>query len=241
MPPTTTAGSSSFDTAWRAAADVPGWCTRDQARALYDAVARLPGGGSVVEIGSHQGRSTVVLAHAARSAGARVTAVDPFVSGRMFGGAATRAKFERTITSAGVDDVVTLEADYSRAVRRRWSGPVDVLYVDGKHDYWSVVDDLRWGEHVVPGGEVLVHDAFSSVGVTLGLLRAVALGRGWTYVDRTGSLARLRRTPPTVGDRARVLAELPWFTRNVVVKVLLRLRLRPLTRLLGHDAPHDPY
>ena len=28
---------------------------------------------------------------------------------------------------------------------------------------------------------------------------------------------------------------------DVVVKVLLRLRLRPLARLLKHDSPYDPY
>jgi hypothetical protein len=35
--------------------------------------------------------------------------------------------------------------------------------------------------------------------------------------------------------------EIPWCIRNVMVKVLLRLRLRPLARVLGHDSPYDPY
>ena len=38
-----------------------------------------------------------------------------------------------------------------------------------------------------------------------------------------------------------MLAQLPWFLRNVVLKVLLRLRLRPAARLLGHHSPYDPY
>ena len=43
-------------------------------------------------------------------------------------------------------------------------------------------------------------------------------------------------------DRARILAELPWWIRNVAVKVLLRLRLRPAARVLfGHRGPYDPY
>ena len=39
----------------------------------------------------------------------------------------------------------------------------------------------------------------------------------------------------------RILAELPWWVRNVFLKVLLRLRLRPVARLFGHDSPYDPY
>jgi hypothetical protein len=46
---------------------------------------------------------------------------------------------------------------------------------------------------------------------------------------------------PSPADRWRLLAELPWWLRNLVVKVLLRLRLRPLARLLGHRDAADPY
>jgi predicted O-methyltransferase YrrM len=236
------AAPSSFDEAWQRAEGLPGWCTRSQAEALYLAVNALRDGGTVVEIGSHQGRSTVVLAHAARKVGARVVAIDPFVEGKMFGGRSTRQKFETHVAAAGLSDLVDLRPDYSRAVRDQWTdGDVDVLYIDGKHDYWTVVDDLRWGRHVVPGGEVLIHDAFSSLGVTLGMVRTVALGGEWTYLGRIGSLARVRHAAPTGASRVRFAKELPWFGRNLVIKLLLRLRLRPLTRIFGHEASHDPY
>ena len=39
----------------------PGWLTQAQGRALWDAVRRLGPGALVVEIGSHQGRSTIIL------------------------------------------------------------------------------------------------------------------------------------------------------------------------------------
>lgn len=230
-----------FDAAWEVASAIPGWCTRQQARDLWDAAARLRPGALVLEIGSHQGRSTVVLARAVQSSGGRVAAVDPFVEGRLFGGQPTRELFEQHLATAQVLDAVELHPEFSRRLRPRWSAPLDLLYVDGKHDYWTVRDDLRWGEHLPPGGELLVHDAFSSIGVTLGLLVSCLPSRDWTYVSRTGSLALLRRTPPTARDRLRVLAEIPWWLRNVVIKVLLRLRLRAVARALGHDGAHDPY
>ena len=53
-------------TAWTQASDVPGWLKEGQARLLWDEALALPPGNTVLEIGSHQGRSTLVLGHAAR-------------------------------------------------------------------------------------------------------------------------------------------------------------------------------
>ena len=230
-----------FDAAWLVASAVPGWCTREQGLALWNATRRLAPGTAVLEIGSHKGRSTLVLAQAAKAVGAHVHAVDPFIEGRLFGGQSTRTTFEANVAAAAVADVVELHPEFSRVLRPTWDRPLDLVYIDGKHDYWTVRDDLRWGEHLPQGGELLVHDSYSSIGVTLGLIVSVLLASDWVYVERTGSLALFRRDRPTVRDRARVLAEMPWFVRNVGIKVLLRLRLRKVARAFGHEGDYDPY
>jgi predicted O-methyltransferase YrrM len=231
-----------FDSAWAVAEQIPGWLTREQAAMLWQAALRLGPGAHIVEIGSHQGRSTVVLGRAAQAVGARVTAIDPFVKGRLFGGPPTRDLFTANLTRAGVDGVVTLLADYSTRARRQWAGgSVDLVYIDGKHDYWTFTDDLRWSEFIAPDGDVLVHDCFSSVGVTSGVVVKVLPSRRYTYVDRAGSLARFHVTRPGRGDRARLMRQFPWFLRNVMLKALLRLRLRRVARVFGHDSPYDPY
>jgi predicted O-methyltransferase YrrM len=229
-----------FAAAWAHGAGIPGWLTRDQARLLWDSGLRAPAGGTVLEIGSHQGRSTVVLARAAGRAGARVVAVDPFVSGRLFGGPATRLRFEDNVARAEVGGVVELLAEPSTRLRPRWSAPVDLLYVDGKHDYWTVSDDLRWADHLPPGGMLLVHDAFSSVGVTLGVLRRALPSPRLAYAGRVGSLASFTVRRPGMRDRARIVAELPWFLRNLAVKIGLRA-WRPVAWLTGRAVPPDPY
>jgi hypothetical protein len=221
-----TTQDAGFASVWARAQGIPGWLTRAQALVLWEAAARADG--LVVEIGSHQGRSTIVLA----ATGRRVVAIDPFVDGPMFGGRATREKFAANVAAAGVE--VELLAEPSTALRQRWHEPIDVLYIDGKHDYWTVSDDLRWASHV--RGRVLVHDAFSSVGVTLGLLRHVLPGHRLRYVGRTGSLARFEVGRPSARDRARMLRELPWWLRNVAIKVMLRAG-----RLFGHRSTPDPY
>lgn len=232
---------TTFEDAWAIAAPIPGWLTREQARVLWDAARSLPAGARIVEIGSHQGRSTVVLGCAARDRGARLTAIDPFVDGRLFGGEPTRGKFEKNIAAAGLADVVDLVAEYSTRLRPRWTERFDLLYIDGKHDYWTFTDDLRWSRHLTPNGVIIVHDCFSSVGVTSGVLATVLPGRRYSYLGRTGSLARFELRAPTAADRVRILRELPWFLRNAGIKVLLRLRLRALARAAGHTDRYDPY
>jgi predicted O-methyltransferase YrrM len=229
-----------FEAAFAHAEPIPGWLTRDQAAALFAAAAAVPQDGCVVEIGSHHGRSTVVLAAALRP-GARLVAVDPFPEDWRYGAAGTEQACRRNLDEAGVSDRVDLRVATSRTVRASWQGDLNLVYVDGKHDYWSVRDDLGWAAHVVPGGWVFVHDAFSSLGVTTGLLRELVATRSLRYVDRTGSLARLQVAPPSRADLLRPLGELPWWLRNLVVKMLLRLRLRSVARLLRHHDTADPY
>lgn len=230
-------GGDGFDEVWPVADRIPGWLTREQGAALHEAASSAPADLPVVEIGSHHGRSTVVLAHAAH----RVVAIDPFPADWRYGAAGTEATFRENLVTAGLADRVELRVTTSRDARETWEGTVGLVYVDGKHDYWSARHDLGWAAFLPPGGWILVHDAFSSLGVTLALLRTALGGHRLRYVDRVGSLARLQAAPSSARDRLRVLRELPWWGRNLMVKVALRARLLPVARLLGHRGRHDPF
>jgi hypothetical protein len=125
-------------------------------------------------------------------------------------------------------------------------GTAGVVYVDGAHRYNPARSDIeRWGARVRPQGTLLIHDAFSSIGVTLAIVRLLLLGRDFAYVGRTGSLAEYRKQPvrgaAQIANALRQAAQLSWFLRNVLVKVSLVTRLRPLARLLGHRGSDWPY
>jgi len=176
-----------------------------------------------------------------QSRGGQILCLDPFVDGRLFGGSATRADFEHNVAEAGVGAQVELVADYSTKARPTWTRPFDMLYIDGKHDFWTFSDDLRWRVHLPTGASILVHDAFSSIGVTLGILVRILPSRACRYVARSDSMAVFVNEPPRTADRWRIVREIPWWLRNVGIKVLLRLRLRGVARRFGHDSPYDPY
>lgn len=238
------AGSAgTFEEAWSRAAGVPGWLTEAQGRRLWEETISLGRGSHVLEIGSHRGRSTLVLAAAlcSRGPGGRLTAVDAFVPGPRYGGQLARTALERNLRAAGLEGHVTVVASRSSEVRQTWHEPVDLVWVDGKHDFWTCSDDLKWARQLPSGGHLLVHDAFSSIGVTTALLVHVLPSRRLRLVDRVGSLATLEVGSPDWGDRLRFVRQLPWWLRNIVVKVLLRLRMHSLTRVLGHHGPDDPY
>jgi hypothetical protein len=245
----------SFETALAATEGVEGWLSEGQARRLFERAAAVPPEGRIVEIGSYRGRSAIVLANAA--SGAEVVAIDPHagndrgpqeIHGSASEGEADNRAFRENLERAGVAGAVRHVRLPSQDALGSVEGPIDLLYVDGAHRLGPATDDIRrWGARVRPGGTMLVHDSFSSIGVTLALLRLLALGGEFLYVGRERSLAEYRRvaTPLSPAERlrnaARQLAQLPWFARNVLIKVAIVLRARPLLRLLGHDSLDWPY
>jgi hypothetical protein len=229
--------------------EIEGWLTAAQAERLRACAARPRPDGAVVEIGSFRGRSTVVLAQAAGA----VIAIDPHagsdrgpqeIAAEASRGDADHAAFLANLARAGVADRVRHVRAFSADAHGAVDGPLSLLYVDGAHRFSPARADLAgWGRRVVPGGTMLVHDAFSSIGVTLALLVVCAGSREWRYVGRTGSLAEYERRVAAGGrarDVARHVRELPWFARNVTIKVLVLAGRRRWAERIGLD-PDAPW
>jgi len=135
--------------------------------------------------------------------------------------------FHANLEAAGVADRVRHVREFSDRAHGRVGGEIDLLYVDGAHRYGPARADLvSWGARVRPGARMFVHDSFSSVGVTLALLRSVVFARGWRYEGRVGSLASWTRAPATRWGWLAQLAQLGWFGRNLVLKALIVARVR---------------
>ena len=150
-----------------------------QARLLHDRAAELGPGAQIVEIGSFRGRSMIVLASAAGDDVA-ITAIDPHlgsdrgpqqIEADQLLGDDDFSVFHRNLVAAGVDERVRHVRKTSDAALADVDGEIDLLYIDGAHRFGPARSDIvDWGNRVSGGGTMLIHDAFSSIGVTLALL-----------------------------------------------------------------------
>ncbi len=236
-------------------ADVDGWMSPGQASTLFDAATRCPAGGSIVEIGSFRGRSTIVLASAA-APDVDVIAIDPHAGNdrgpqELDGYAAEAADdhqvFVDNLARSGVIERVQHLRMFSDEALASIVHPIDVLYIDGAHRYAPALADIRnYGVRVTGGGTMLIHDSFSSVGVTLAILRALVFGSTFRYVGRSRSMTIYRADLAESGrgrlaNAGRQLVQLPWFARNVALKMLLTLGLGTVLARLGRPVPEWPY
>jgi MMP 1-O-methyltransferase len=133
----------------------------DEARLLAELAA---GARVAVEIGVYEGSSAVVLCRAL-PADADLHLVDPFTAHatllpgwRGVEGATRRAVGRAVRERRGPR--LHWHVELSERTAERWSGPVDLVFVDGDHSVegcrldWDV-----WSPHVTRGGTVVFHDA----------------------------------------------------------------------------------
>jgi hypothetical protein len=228
--------------------------TDAQAQRLWDRGRAVRAGGRIVEIGSYRGRSAIILARAATGE-VEIVAIDPHAGndrgpqelhGTVDEGEADHQQFLANLDRASVQDRVHHVRRPSQEAGSEVADPIDLLYIDGAHRFGPArADIVEWGARVGDDGRMLIHDSFSSVGVTGAIWTSLLGSKRFRYVGRVGSLAEYRRAGANEGGRLtsalRQLAQAPWFLRNLVIKVLIVMRLRPLTRLLGHRSGEWPY
>ena len=134
-------------------ADIPGWLTDEEGEALYELAKQCTGRGVIVEIGSWKGKSTTCLGLGSKAGrNVPVFAIDPHADYR-FG------EFKANMDRAGIADLVTPIASRSQDAAEGFDRPIELLFVDGSHDYEDVKADFdQWMPKLVEGGTVAVHD-----------------------------------------------------------------------------------
>lgn len=227
--------SPTFDDAWKIASEVDGWLLEAQGRALFEAASRVPSGTVAVEIGSHRGKSAVLIAMGLPE-GVRLTAVDPFDDPRWGGGPESLELFRANLQKAGVADKVDLFKGLSEEASAQWSGlPVGFLWVDGAHDVESTLKDFDgWMPHLATGAELYVHDSFSAVGTTRAILKRFFFAGNVRYTGSERTLAKFQVGPQSMLQRfssaVGIVSRLPFFARMIAIKLSRRRGLHGLER-----------
>jgi SAM-dependent methyltransferase len=136
---------------------VEGWFSPAEAWMLHESIRGLSPERpiAVIEIGSFTGRSTIAAGHAllARESGGTVHAIDPQGDARF-------AQLKTNVEGAGVGSVVRFIRATSRDARMDFDAEqVDLIFVDGSHEYEDVRDDFAdWLPLLRSGGIVAVND-----------------------------------------------------------------------------------
>jgi hypothetical protein len=127
---------------------IDGYFTEYEALRAYEMARFTRGFGVIVEIGSYKGKST--YAWASGAVDVPIYSID----------IAHDPIFEENMKRTGVMDRIRIVRGDSTTIGRSWALPVELLFIDGSHDYSAVKADLEgWLPHVVPGGFVALHDA----------------------------------------------------------------------------------
>jgi hypothetical protein len=178
--------------------NIYGFLSPDEAQLLFRLASEVPAGGCVVEIGSFQGKSTVALGLGAKQAGAWVWAIDPHddyqVNETVRYGMENHAALLKNLVEFEVADTVHMIALSSFSVVSVWINPVNLLWVDGCHDYEMVKLDLvMWAERVIPSGKIALHDTSGHYPEVTRALNEFLADHNWHILEQCDATTVLGR------------------------------------------------
>lgn len=173
----TSTGIEIDEQTWGAFVGADGFMPEDEARALHAAALDGARVGPLVEIGTYLGKSTILLADAARRHGRKVVTVDhhrgseehqpgweyhdPGLVDPRIGLIDTLPGARRTLALAGAERDVIMIVGRSPEVAALWSTPLGFVFIDGGHtDEAAQADYAGWSPLVAPGGLLAIHDVF---------------------------------------------------------------------------------
>ena len=156
-----------------------------------------------------------------------VYAIDPHTGSaeqrERYGAVNTFAEFQQNIRSGGVEDVVRPLVATSRQAAETFSEPVELLFIDGAHDYDSVRDDFdRWSPKIIEGGCIAFHDT-RKPGPRRVVQESICPSRGYADIDWVDSIIVVRKvTANSAVDR--------WRNRSVFLRRSFTRSCRRLLR-----------
>ena len=230
----------------------PGFLTEREARFLALAAACAPGKGTILEIGSFKGKSTVGLASiAARYGLGKVVTVDPHTAPSVTdpdleGQTSSWDDFQATLRTAGVEAAVEVHRAFSRDLARGWDRPIRLLWIDGDHTYGGAKEDIDlFRRHLADGAIVALHDVLHTFeGPIRVFVEELLASDDFGPAGLCGSIGwaqyRPRDSAPWRASREalrrRAARLIPFVQRGREPRGLAKLRYKLLRALVPHAA-----
>lgn len=169
------------------------YLTHPEAAALAQLAQSLPNGAHIVNIGAGNGTSGLVFMEARPDL--QVTTIDIQRESSPYGCLQGEEQVFKSAGYWGDPRHTQIEGD-SKDVGMTWRyGPVDMVFVDGGHQYHEAKGDITiWMPHIKPGGIMAVHDFEKVEKVWKGVNEAVRelLVGQYEEVARVDSLIAVR-------------------------------------------------
>lgn len=183
-----------------------GLLSYDEGLTLVKLAAMIPEGGAIVEIGCYGGLSTAYLLEGAKRTAGAIYSIDPFDTDigsqkkdltniRLADRKPSREQVLRDLAGFG-SGRFELIAGYSYEAVKEWKLPIDLLWIDGNHDYQAVRQDYQqWERFIKSGGLIAFHDSNKQDGA-----------EGWTKYGWDGPTRLVREVmkPPHWKNITRV-------------------------------------
>lgn len=144
---------------------VEGWLTDGEGELLYNLAKECSGRGVIVEIGSWKGKSTICLALGSKNgSNVIIHAIDPHTGSpeirEQYGDVWSFDEFKQNIQKAQVDDIIVPIVATSEEAAKQFGAPVELIFIDGAHEYDSVKLDYElWFHKLINGGIMVFHDS----------------------------------------------------------------------------------
>lgn len=155
--------------------------TDEETPVLQDIARKVPENGTIVEIGSAFGYSISKMADAAKKS-VTLYAIDPWSLIDQRGQRLREAMFMQEISH-----YLNIKPIKNFSQNVDWNQEIDLLFIDGKHDYNSVLGDyLKFSRFVKIGGFLVFHDyrEEQAPGVTKAVDETVIPSGLWSFESR---------------------------------------------------------
>lgn len=152
---------------------IEGWLLLAEAAELFILTSKIKSERPVIcEIGTWKGKSSYIFATALKSKGGLLYSVDPFNGD---GDIASKKSYQEEIVKMDTTllqnfkntlkkfdlsrHVVILPFQSEEARSKFREQQIDLLFIDGNHDYNYVEKDYKlWASLIPPGGKIILHD-----------------------------------------------------------------------------------
>jgi predicted O-methyltransferase YrrM len=115
---------------------VEGLVSPDESAYLFDLVTFTPSNATIVEIGSHCGKSSIALGFACIDTDRKIYCIDCWLNELSF------ISWKENVKKFDLEKYITPIKEFSGVVFQTWSKKIDLIFIDGNHGLTDVTKDF---------------------------------------------------------------------------------------------------